>query len=323
MSADQLDAASVSANVDAIAQQPIVPNQDTVASNGVVTKVNEQSDHFGLDKADPLDVKSFSNQPRNGTAAIPCTIPNVHHLLRAYKIQVRYNVIRKKLQISLPGHSGTIENADSVAITQIISLATLNGMQVGQIPSFVEAVGDRHQYNPVAEWIKSKPWDGIDRLPSLYDTLVEREGFPKELKEAIVWRWMLSAVAAAVMPSGFHGRGVLTLQGPQSIGKTSWIRALVSDPALQAELIKLDHHLDPGNKDTLITAISHWIVEFGELDSSFKKDIARLKGFLTGTHDKIRRPYGRGDSEYARRTVFCASVNDANFLVDTTGNTRW
>jgi putative DNA primase/helicase len=98
---------------------------------------------------------------------------------------------------------------------------------------------------------------------------------------------------------------------------------LIPDPLLRDAVIKLDHHLDAGNKDSQITAISHWIVEIGELDSSFRKDIARLKGFITSDRDKVRRPYGRADSAYQRRTVFCATVNDPNFLVDDSGNTRW
>ncbi|MBK8106504.1 MAG: hypothetical protein IPK42_13340 [Betaproteobacteria bacterium] len=44
---------------------------------------------------------------------------------------------------------------------------------------------------------------------------------------------------------------------------------------------------------------------------------------MTSDTDKLRRPYGRMDSEYPRRTVFFATVNDANFLVDSTGNTRF
>jgi predicted P-loop ATPase len=123
--------------------------------------------------------------------------------------------------------------------------------------------------------------------------------------------------------SGFSARGVLTLQGPQGIGKTSWIRSLITLPMLRDTAILLGHHLDAGNKDSIITAVSHWIVELGELDSSFKKDIARLKGFITGSSDKVRRPYAMVDSEYQRRAVFCATVNEQNFLVDTTGNSRW
>ena len=88
-------------------------------------------------------------------------------------------------------------------------------------------------------------------------------------------------------------------------------------------MIKTDHHLDGGNKDSLISAITHHIVEIGELDSSFKRDVARLKGFLTADSDKVRRPYAKVDSEYPRRTVFYATVNQGDFLVDHTGNSRW
>lgn len=88
-------------------------------------------------------------------------------------------------------------------------------------------------------------------------------------------------------------------------------------------VIRVDHHLDPHNKDSILGAITHWIVELGELDSSLKKDVARLKGVLTSDSDKVRRPYGKTESEYQRRTVFCATVNEENFLVDHTGNTRW
>lgn len=278
---------------------------------------------FVLDAEQPLDPRSFPNQPRNSSHQLPATIANVQHLLWEYGIVAKYNIIKKKLKITVPGHSGSPDNFDNVVLTQIMSLAALNGLPLGQIPSLVDAVGDRNQYNPVAVWITSKPWDKVDRRQDMYDTLMEREDFPKNLKEKLMYRWLLSAVAAALMPSGFRCRGALTLQGPQGIGKTAWVSALVPNEMLRAEVIKLDHHLDASNKDSLLSAICHWICEIGELDGSLKKDIARLKGFITDGFDKVRRPYGRLDSEYPRRTVFCATVNDSNFLVDPTGNTRW
>ena len=277
---------------------------------------------FTLDKAKPLEPGSFPNPPRSGNL-VPPTITNIEHLLKAYGISVRYDIIKKKLRVNVPGSSGTPDNFDNVAMSQIISLAVLNGMPTGLLPSSVDAIGDRYQVNPVADWITLQPWDGVDRLQSLCDTLVQRADFPEQLKRTLMHRWLLSTVAAALTSCGFRSRGVLTLQGPQSIGKTAWVSALIPDIALREGLIKLDHHLDASNKDSLLTGITHWIVEIGELDSSFKKDIARLKGFLTSDRDKIRRPYARADSEYPRRTVFCATVNDNNFLVDATGNSRW
>ena len=42
---------------------------------------------------------------------------------------------------------------------------------------------------------------------------------------------------------------------------------------LRNDCILLDHHLDGSNKDLIINAVMHWIVEIGELDFSFK-DVA-------------------------------------------------
>jgi predicted P-loop ATPase len=305
---------------DSSSSSPIATN---LISADVKSIKLQSSNNQNVDNPVPLDPASFPHTSRNDSNQLLGTIANLEHLLKSYNIIVKYNVIRKKLYIVIPGSSSTPDNTDNVAMARIISLANLNGLPTSQLQSFIEVIGDKNKNNPVADWISSKPWDGVDRLLPLYATLTPRPDFPEDLKNTLLHRWLLSAVAAVFKPSGFKNRGVLTLQGPQSIGKTSWISKLVPDEILREGVIKLDHHLDAGNKDSIITAVCHWIVEIGELDSSFKKDIARLKGFLTSDRDKVRRPYGRTDSEYPRRTVFCATVNEDNFLVDATGNSRW
>jgi putative DNA primase/helicase len=288
------------------------------------TDLSKQVAEHSLDHVDRLAPEGFPNRPQGWAKVLPATLPNIIYVLNEYGITVRYDCIKKKLRIAIPGHTGTSDTADNTAITVIISLVTLNGMATGQVPALVEAIGDRNLYNPVADWITSKPWDGVDRLPEMFNTLREREDYSAQLKRILLYKWLLSAVAAAIKPTGFKARGVLTFQGPQGIGKTSWIMALVSSPVLRDMLIKVDHHLDPHNKDSILGAITHWIVEIGELDSSFRKsDVSRLKGVLTSDSDKVRRPYAKSESEYQRRTVFAATVNEENFLVDHTGNTRW
>ena len=280
---------------------------------------------FDIDRAEPLDRSTFPNQKpgKGGEVTLLSTIPNVAHLLKGYSITVQYDVIRKEVVIRVPGVSGTPDNYANVMIEYITSLAKLNGISVGQIPGYVSAIADSNPINPVATWITSKPWDGVDRLPAVYATLEVREDFPEALKETLIHHWLLSAVAAALLPTGFRTRGVLVLQGRQLLGKTSWFLALIPDSLLSDDVILTGHHLDPANKDSLTTAIKHWIVEMGELDSTFRKDVARLKGYLTSNKDKVRRPYAKTNSEYQRRTVFCASVNEETFLVDSTGNSRF
>ena len=253
----------------------------------------------------------------------PATIPNLKAILKAHGIVVQYNVIKKRAYVTIPGHQGTIDNAAEVTLAKIISLAASYNMSIGTVPMFLDAIADENAVNPVADWIRSKPWDGEDRLPALYDTIQVREGYPKWLRDLLLRKWMLSATAAAILPSGFKSRGVLTLQGKQGIGKTSWLKSLIDDEVLRDEVVKIDHHLDPSSKDSVMIATSHWLVEIGEVDSSFKKDIARIKGFVTSDFDKMRKPYGRRETDQPRRTVFMASVNETNYLVDPTGNSRW
>jgi len=326
----------VEINAPRVIQPGVKPNsvQSQITDNSLAIATVCDNDHLvgadaqerviaNIENAKSLDPLSFPDLPRKADKQRPMTYANLRYLLMAYNITIRYNVISKKVYIIIPGVKGTPDNADNVAITLIYSLANLNDMATGQLMNLIGVIADKNQFNPVVDWIMRKPWDGVDRLTNFYATLVQRASFPEELKQVLMYRWLLSTVAAVLKTSGFKARGVLTLQGPQAIGKTSWISALVADAILREGVLKLDHHLDAGNKDSIITAVCHWIVEIGELDSSFKKDIARLKGFLTADRDKVRRPYGRTDSEYPRRTVFCATVNEHDFLVDSTGNSRW
>lgn len=254
---------------------------------------------------------------------LPPTIPNLTLLLRENGIAARYNVIKKRRELFIPNLKGVIDNGDKVSIAHVKSLMAMHGIPNGDARSILDAIANQEAYNPVADWIDGRPWDGIDRLPDFYATIMTVDDYPPELKQAIMYCWLLSAVAAALMVSGFSTRLVLTLQGPQSIGKTRWCLSLVPDPVLRASVVKTDHHFEGGNKDHIITAMRHWLVELGELESSFRKDQERLKGILTRDRDVVRPPYMEDDTEWPRRTVFMASANGSDFLSDPSGSTRW
>ena len=272
-----------------------------------------------------LEAETFPHKSpkKDGSYKLKGTIENVEHLLNGYGITVQYDVIGKEPITNIPGISGISDNVNNIAIERLISLAILNDIPVSQVTSFVGVIAYSNPINPVADWITCKNWDGIDRVQTLCDTLTPRDDFPNNFKDILVKKWLISGVAAVTKPDGFSCRGILTFQGAQKIGKTSWIRRLMPEGLLHDKSILTGHHLDPSNKDSVTTAIKHWIVEIGELDSSFRKDIARLKGFSTQDKDKVRRPYAKTDSEYQRRTVFCATVNEENFLIDATGNSRF
>jgi hypothetical protein len=296
-------------------------------NTGVPVKKNEASlaiiEPSSL--SEPLDPEGFPHKKtqQNGTIKLLPTIENHAHLCRGYGITLGYNVMKKEPVITIPGFSGSIENYFSNSIETICSLAALNGMDTRQVPKYLNVLADRNPINPIAEWVTSVPWDGVDRVETISNTLVVQEDFPIEFKGKLVRKFLTSAVAAATLPSGFESRGILTIQGPQGIGKTSWARNLVPPGLLRDQYVLTGHHLDASSKDSIVAAITHWFVEIGEVDSSLKKNVALLKGFITQKHDSIRLWYGRAISKFQRRTVFIATVNDPNFLVDQTGNSRF
>lgn len=250
------------------------------------------------------------------------TWENLEWLLTQYGIKSRYNEISKDVVVTIPGKDYGNDASANSALTEIVSLCARNGMPSGSCAEYVKLIAMSNRYNPASEFITEKPWDGVSRIYDLCDTLETAEGFDRSLVLMMVRRWLISAVAAAMQPTGFYSKGVLVLQGEQSLGKTAWFRSLV--PPTLRELIKVGATIDPANKDSVSSAIGRWMVELGELDATFRKsDIARLKSFISQDRDEIRRPYDRLESTYQRRTVFFASVNPKHFLADDTGNVRW
>lgn len=266
-----------------------------------------------------LSWETFPDQPPQGQKRIPVTIANTKHVLDHHGILMRYNIIKKRLEISVDGQNGI---ADDAAYAQIINVFNLYGLSTNHVMTFVHTLSLANSYNPVKEWIDGKKWDGVDHFSKLCDTVTATKEYPQELKRVLLLRWLISVAAAALMQHGFKARGVLCFQGAQGVGKSSWVRRLIPHP-MTDEWVKLDHIMNARDKDSVMTAVSHLVVEFGELESSFRHDPGRLKGFITADTDKLRRPYARTDSTYPRRTVFCATVNDGSFLIDKTGNSRF
>lgn len=248
------------------------------------------------------------------------TVENLTYMLGEYGITARYNEVRKLTQVAIPGRAYSPDNEANCVLAEITSMAARNRMPQSMLSDYLKLIADRNAHNPVKTWITSKPWDRRSRIADLCATVIVAG--ERTLTDQLIFRWLVSAVAALFMPHGFESHGVLVFTGPQGQGKTKWIKRLV--PSELLDVVLVGAVLDPNNKDTVTNAISHWLVELGELDATFRKsDIARLKAFITMAMDKVRRPYDRVETVYQRRTVFFASVNEDRYLVDDTGNRRW
>ncbi len=261
----------------------------------------------------------FPDMTRADNPRPMASIDNVRMIMAAYGITARYNAMSFRREYYHPyGGSAAVMGDDAITLVQ--DLALRHGMVNGRnLAPLMQRIASENEYHPIKAWLEQDGgcWDGVPRLQKLIATVTPRDEYPLALRDVLIARWLCSAVAALYAPN-FSTRGTLTFLGGQSMGKTSWCRALCPPGAFLEGA-----SLDPGNKDSKLAALSHWIVELGEVGSTLKKDIDGLKAFLTSARYTIRKPYDREETVMQRQTVFTATVNDDLFLKDSTGNARW
>lgn len=250
-------------------------------------------------------------------------IENLKEICKRLGVVIRYNVITKEEEILIPGKAFSRDNEGNASLAWLESECSLFTMPTSKLTGFITYLADMNQYNPVVEWVSSKPWDGVDRLQLLLDTvkLTDESEQSIMLRDTLIKRWMVSAIAGAFSPDGVSAAGVLTFQGDQYLGKTKWFKSLVPK---EKNLVKDGFILRPDDRDSVKQCLAYWLVELGELDSTFRRaDISALKAFLTQQDDVLRVAYAKRESKFVRRTVFFGSVNPKVFLYDPTGNRRY
>lgn len=155
------------------------------------------------------------------------------------------------------------------------------------IVDLLSLIAGRNRYNPVLELIDSGEWDKHD----YFGDLVEILGIHKEdnLSQTLLYKWLVQCYQMLKndINHAYGADGMLVLQGPQGIGKTSFVRCI----GIRPDFVKLGQYLDTKDKDTLRRCTSAWIVELGEIETTLKSDIERLKAFITAEKDEYRLPY--------------------------------
>jgi putative DNA primase/helicase len=192
-------------------------------------------------------------------------------------------------------------------------------LPVSSVSRYLDALAKLNRYEPIVRWITGKQWDNQDRVKEFCETL---ETTNNTLRDVYVLRWLVSAVASQFMPDHtFSYRGILTLYSRQNLGKTSWFEALVPDK-LQ-KYILTDGYLDPADKDTVISVGSHWLVEYGDVDSMTTGTMSRFKSYQTKKTDIYRAPFARCPEKHPRKNVALATVDKAKFLTDSDNTRFW
>jgi putative DNA primase/helicase len=188
------------------------------------------------------------------------------------------------------------------------------------VKELADAVAGTNPFHPGQQWIEATPWDGVPRAKQFHESFELVDPSHAPLRAALLDAWMLQGIGAVFETEGIAAQGILVLNGAQDVFKTRKIENLCP----VAGAVRTGIHLDPLDKDSVFQGTSAWIVELGEIDSTFRKaDVSAMKAFVTRNEDILRRPYAKVDNTYRRRTIFAGTVNGSGFLADSTGDRRF
>lgn len=258
----------------------------------------------------------------DGTGMI--TSQNIENALAILGISARFNVLSHRLIFEGAGLQGKDPSGYPAIVPTMLREALqgkLKGVTEEKISSTLTNIGydEINQFNPVLEMIESVQWDGKDRIETLYNLLGISSD--DQLSRVLILKWLMQCYCGLynTLKQPFSLDIVLVLVGSQGFGKTRLLEKL----AMKSEFFAEGRSLDPRDKDNRLQITSRWICELGEIGSSMKRDQDLMKAYISQSTDEDRPPYGRTTVTYPRRTSFCGSTNDMQFLVDETGNRRY
>ena len=187
---------------------------------------------------------------------------------------------------------------------------------VQQISEGISCLAMPHAYHPIKEYLRGLVWDGEDRIT---DFFAKYAGAESSGYNAGVAEMLFRAGVARVMEPGIKFDSMVILEGAQGCGKSTLIKVLGGDWTLEG----LPSTTGMDNKDVIQAIQGHWLVEVEELAVMSKSDVESIKAFVSRTADKARFAYAREAREYQRQCVFIGTTNDAEYLLDSTGNRRF
>lgn len=173
-----------------------------------------------------------------------------------------------------------------------------------------------NRIHPVRDYLGSLKWDGKRRMQSW---LISHAGADTTLYIRTISELFLLAAVARIYQPGIKFDLMLVLEGKQGLGKSSLVNKLGGKWALEG----LPPLRASADKDVIEAMRGYWIIEMEEMSVARKSDADILKAFLTRRIDRVRLPYERNARDFPRQCIFVGTINETEYLRDTSGNRRF
>ena len=241
---------------------------------------------------------------------------NTRTALQAAKVVVRFNNFRQQLIIEGHGLEGEAsDHSVSVLRSRIYDAFGFNPNTDDTYQALID-IGRQHMFNPVVDWLNEQKWDGTKRAERLF---VDYLGAADTALHHAFARKLLCAMVKRVQEPGVKFDFMVILEGPQDVGKSLFC----ADLAVRSEWFNDAPVLNRDSKAQMEAVEGKWVIEAAELQGIGKAEVEKVKSFITRTHDRERRAYGRFRAEVGRTCVIIGTTNETAYLKDMTGNRRF
>jgi putative DNA primase/helicase len=251
---------------------------------------------------------------------------NVKCLLKHYNIEIKFNIIKNSFDVFENDIISKYNLENFIVIIRDNADKQNFKITKDKIIDIIIKIALDNEYNPIEDYLKEAHEYYLKNPDKeIFNKLMDTINSESEWKNKFIGKFLLQMIYLGICEdeSQVAADYMLVLLGKQFIGKTTWLRNLLPEK-FRSKYFLGGRTLDPTNKDDRIETVTNWLVEMGEISSTFRKaDQEALKNFITDFKDKFRLPYAKEAIEKKRRTCLCGSTNDIEYLKDLTGTRRF
>ena len=277
-----------------------------------------------------------ANNPQEASKVPWVVTPEgVREALDAMGFQVRLNARKQRVEVCIPprlrvqgqGEWCQVNEQVEALLVHTVALECINKDSKAPITSMSRwrewlawcQVG-KAPVDPFIEWLDGlPPWDKEPRADEWLYLFDIAEGTSLEVISYVSRLIPMACVKRALEP-GCGADIMPVLVGPQGIGKSRSLKALMADPDWFSDSLSLHDDL----KAWVEKSLKPVLIEVAEMAGASRAETAKLKSILSATKDEVRLAYRRDAEEYPRRFFPVGTANDARTLPnDPTGNRRF
>lgn len=259
------------------------------------------------------DIDNDGNrEPEKNEYYVPFSVKYYELLKRVISDRLKFNIIKD--QVEFDGERLELEHGKLWVALNFGIESKECGEELTR--AIINQIAKENEYNPIQEYLeqveKQGDYANIDNLAEVFF------GNSDPLANIYIKRFLISAVARALNPGVKVDTVPILISPEQGRFKSSFWKVLTGEKYF------CDTMGDASDKDSLLLLHSHWVLEWAEVDCIFKKkDVSRVKSFLSHQYDDYRPPYGRSNIRKYRHSVIVGTANETELLNDPTGSRRF